>query len=492
MSELHLTNLWSRIVKLYYDSLTSFLKANPYTGKERINNLYKISIVGAGYVGLCTAVCFANRGYKTTISDIREESVRLIQRGSSPFYEPHLNELLKKAIKSGNLRAILDREGAILDSEITFIAVGTPSTLDGSVDLHYVKNSAIETGEALRKKDGYHLVVVKSTVLPGTTEHVVESILEKKSGKKAGKDFGLCMNPEFLREGSAIQDTMKPDRVIVGEHDERSGETLEAFYNDFYNGRVPILRMNPTSAEMVKYASNAFLATKISFINSIANVCERTPNTDVTQVAKAVGMDHRISPHFLEAGAGFGGSCFPKDVKALIGFSKNLSYVPTLLESVLEVNEGQAERMVELARQALGRLNGKKVAVLGLAFKPDTDDVREAPSIRIISLLLRERASVCAYDPIATENAKAIFDGKIDFARSSIECLKNADCCMVATEWSEFKTLKPGAFLKHMKRPIIVDGRRIYNPSEFSRELKYIAIGLGQERYQEKSSHKGD
>jgi len=454
--------------------------------------LHKISIVGAGYVGLCTAVCFANRGYKTTISDIREESVKLIQRGASPFYEPHLNGLLKKAIKSGNLRAILDREGAVLDSEITFITVGTPSTLDGSVNLHFVKNSAREIGGALRKKDGYHLVVVKSTVPPGTTKHVVKSILEKNSGKKAGKDFGLCMNPEFLREGSAIHDTLKPDRVVVGEHDERSGETLEDFYKDFYNGRVPILRMNPASAEMVKYASNALLATKISFINSIANICERVPNLDVTQVAKAVGMDHRVNPLFLEAGVGFGGSCFPKDVKALVSLSRNLGYRPSLLESVLEVNEGQPKRMVELARQELGSLKGKKVAILGLSFKPNTDDMREAPSIRIIILLLREGASICAYDPIATENAKSIFDGKIDFAPSSIECLKNADCCMVVTEWSEFKTLKPSIFLKHMKRPIMIDGRRIYNPSEFSRELKYIAIGLGQEQCQEKNSHKGD
>ena len=443
--------------------------------------MYKISIVGAGYVGLCTAVCFANRGYKTTISDIREESVKLIQRGSSPFYEPHLNGLLKKAIKSGNLRAILDREGAVLDSEITFIVVGTPSKLDGNVDLQYIKNSARETGEALRKKDGYHLVVVKSTVPPGTTEHVVRFMLEKKSGKKAGKDFGLCMNPEFLREGSAIHDTLKPDRVVIGEYDERSGETLEAFYEDFYNGRVPILRMNPASAEMVKYASNTFLATKISFINSIANVCERVPNIDVTQVAKAVGMDHRISPHFLDAGAGFGGSCFPKDVKALVSFSKNLGYRPSLLESVLEVNEGQAKRMVELARQELRSLKGKKVAILGLSFKPNTDDMREAPSIRIMNLLLKEGASVCAYDPVATEKAKAIFKGKIDFARSSIECLKNADCCMIVTEWNEFRDLKSRTFLKHMRIPLVVDGRRIYDPSEFSRELKYLAVGLGRE-----------
>jgi len=444
--------------------------------------LYKISIVGAGYVGLCTAVCFANRGYKTTISDIREESVKLIQRGSSPFYEPHLNGLLKKAIKSGNLRAILDREGAVLDSEITFIAVGTPSKLDGSVDLQYIKNSARETGEALRKKDGYHLVVVKSTVPPGTTEHVAKSMLEKKSGKKAGKDFGLCMNPEFLREGSAIHDTLKPDRVVIGEYDERSGETLEAFYEDFYNGRVPILRMNPASAEMVKYASNTFLATKISFINSIANVCERVPNIDVTQVAKAVGMDHRISPHFLDAGAGFGGSCFPKDVKALVSFSKNLGYRPSLLESVLEVNEGQAKRMVELARQELRSLKGKKVAILGLSFKPNTDDMREAPSIRIMNLLLKEGASVCAYDPVATEKAKAIFKGKIDFAHSSIDCLKNADCCMIVTDWDEFRDLKSRTFLKHMRIPLVVDGRRIYDPSEFSRELKYLAVGLGREK----------
>lgn len=435
-------------------------------------------------------MCFANRGYKTILSTLGKEKVELIQGGSSPFYEPRLNEFLKKAIKSDNLRAVLGREEAVLNSEITFIATGTPSMPDGSVDLHYIKNSAREIGEALPKKDGYHLVVVKSTVPPGTTEHVVKPILEKNSGKKAGRDFGLCMNPEFLREGSAIYDTLKPDRVVIGEYDERSGETLEVLYRDFYNGRVPILRMNLASAEMAKYASNAFLATKISFINSIANICERVSNLNVTQVARAVGMDHRINPLFLEAGVGFGGSCFPKDVKALISFSKNLDYRLSLLESVLEVNEGQAKRVVELARQELGSLKGKKVAILGLSFKPNTDDMREAPSIRIINLLLREGASICAYDPVATENAKAIFNEKIDFARSAIECLKNADCCMIITEWNEFKDLKPNTFLKHMKTPLVVDGRRIYDPSEFSRELKYLAVGLGGKQC--KSPNKSD
>ncbi len=446
--------------------------------------MYKTSIIGAGYVGLCTAVCLANKGYKTTISDLKKDRIKLIQSGHPPFYEPHLSELLMKAVRSGDLLATSDREKAVLNSDITFITVGTPSKPDGTADLQYIRGSAEEIGRALREKDGYHLVVVKSTVPPGTTEYVVKPILEGASGKKVGENYGLCMNPEFMREGSAIHDILEPDRVIIGEYDERSGKTLETFYHGFYSGRPHILRMGLASAEMVKYATNAFLATKVSFINSIASICEGVPNLNVTQVAKAVGMDHRISPLFLEAGCGFGGSCFPKDLRALIAFSKRLGYNPSLLEAVLEVNERQAMRIVELARRGLGDLKGKRVAILGLSFKPNTDDVREAPSIRIINLLLRGGASICAYDPMAIEKAKSIFNGRVDFARSSIECLRGADCCMVLTEWDEFKNLRPSTFMKYMKTPLVVDGRRIYDPSEFSEKLRYFAIGVGPKRRQ--------
>jgi len=331
----------------------------------------------------------------------------------------------------------------------------------------------------LNKKDAYHLVVVKSTVVPGTTENMVKPSIEKNSGKCCGVDFGLCMNPEFLREGAALYDTLHPDRVIIGEHDEKSGDILESLYRDFLGEETPpMIRTNLPTAELIKYANNAFLATKISFINAIANICEKIPEADVTVVAKGVGLDKRVSPLFLRAGLGYGGSCFPKDVKALISFSKSLGYSPVLFKAVENVNNVQPYRAVELAKKLIGDLAGKRVAILGLAFKPETDDMREAVSMKITNKLLEEGANVVAYDPKASVNAKHVFGDKIEYARSSLECLKDAECCIVVTEWEEFKQLEPEVFIKHMKSPVVIDGRRIYNPKKFSRRLKFAAIGL--------------
>jgi UDPglucose 6-dehydrogenase len=441
----------------------------------------KISVIGLGYVGLCTAVGFASKGYTVVSSDVDAGKVAKIKEGIPPFHEPRLPEMLKQTIDNGHLICLANQtQNVVLETDITFIAVGTPSKPDGSIDLQFIETVSRDIGKALSQKSSYHLVVVKSTVVPGTAQNTVKSNLENESRKRCGEAFGLCMNPEFLRQGSAFQDTFNADRVVVGSYDQKSGVTLEELYREFYLPKVPpIIRTSLATAELIKYASNAMLATKISFINTIASICEKIPGADVKTVAAAMGIDKRIGPLFLDAGLGYGGSCFPKDVKALIACSKAFGYTPELLESVENINHTQPLKAVEFCRQELGKLEGKKIAILGLAFKPDTDDMREARVIPIINQLLKEGAEVTTYDPVAINMAKSIFQDKIRYAPSAIACLKNADCCITVTEWDEFKKLTPKDFIKNMKHPILIDGRRIFNPEEFSGKIKFLAIGLG-------------
>jgi len=441
----------------------------------------KVSVIGVGYVGLCTAVGFASKGYSVVCSDVDAAKVAKINEGISPFHEPGLPEMLKQTIDNGYLKCLANQTlNAVSETDITYIAVGTPSKPDGSIDLQYIENVSSDIGKALKQKSNYHVVVVKSTVVPGTTQNTVKPNLENESGKICGQDFGLCMNPEFLRQGSAFQDTFNADRVVVGSNDQKSGDTLEALYREFYYPKVPpIIRTSLATAELIKYASNAMLATKISFINTIANICEKIPGADVKTVATAMGLDRRIGPLFLDAGLGYGGSCFPKDVKALIACSKAYGYTPELLESVENINHSQPLKAVEFCKQALGTLEGKKVAILGLAFKPDTDDMREARVIPIINQLLKEGVTITAYDPVAINMAKTIFQNRIQYAYSAIDCLKNADAAILVTEWDELKKLTSEDFIKNMKQPILIDGRRIYDPKAFSEKIKFTAIGLG-------------
>ncbi len=436
-----------------------------------------ISVVGTGYVGLSTAVCFAVRGYNVIASTYDVDKIRLINDKIPPFYEPMLADLLARGIESGNLKAIYGREEAILSTDVTFVTVGTPELADGSIDLTFVKKACEEIGRALREKDGYHLVAIKSTVTPGTTSGIVKPMLEAESGRSAGRDFALCMTPEFLRQGSSIYDTFNPDRVIIGEHDEVSGDALDSLFQEFYRSNVPIVRMNLASAEMVKYASNAFLATKISFANELANVCEKLDDIDVNHVMAGVGLDSRISPKFLNAGAGFGGSCLPKDVKALVSTAKELGYEAPLLRTVLGVNETQALHVADLALSILGRAKGKKIALLGLSFKPDTDDVREAPSLKIARRLMDNGAVVCAFDPVVTRITRPNFED-LKCARSVEECLRGAHCCILVTEWEQFVHLEPEDFIKSMAEPIVIDARRVYDAEKFVRKLHFFGVGL--------------
>jgi UDPglucose 6-dehydrogenase len=440
-----------------------------------------ISIVGMGYVGLCTGIGFANKDFCVIAADKDSKKVTLINKGIPTFHEPKLEELLQEAIKNGNLKCISDTEKAVKNTDITFITVGTPSNSDGSINLTQINDSASEIGNALNIKDDYHLVVVKSTVVPGTTENTIKPILEKQSHKVCGADFGLCMNPEFLQEGSAVHDAQHPDRIIIGENDQKSGDILQALYSEVHHEEsIPIIRTNLPTAELIKYANNSFLATKISYINTIANICEKISGADISIVAQCIGLDKRINPQFLKAGLGYGGSCFPKDVKALIAFSSKLGYRPNLLQATHEVNQKQANYAVAKAKSKLKDLKDKKVAILGLAFKPDTDDMREARSILIINQLLTESAIITVYDPVAISNAKSIFGNRINYASSAINCLKGADCCILVTEWNEFKNLKPEDFNRNMRQSILIDGRRIYNPIEYRKELNFQAIGLGE------------
>jgi UDPglucose 6-dehydrogenase len=441
-----------------------------------------VSVTGTGFVGLVSAVCFAERGFKAYAVTHDEDKAKTINQGEPPFYEPKLKRLLRSSLKSKLFRCTTDLKEAASNSEITFIAVGTPSRPDGDIDLSIIKRSSEEIGEAIAEKRGYHLVVVKSTVVPGTTGGLVKDSVEKHSGKKAGDGFGLCMSPEFLREGKAVYDTFHTDRVVIGEYDRKSGDILHKFYRRFYGKKTPpILRMSLASAEMVKYASNAFLAAKISFINEIARICEATAGVDVAEVAKGMGYDKRIGHLFLEAGLGFGGSCFPKDVRALIAYAQRKRYPPLLLRSILDVNERQAFHGVELAEQLVGSLKGKRVALLGLAFKPETSDIREAASLKIIDRLLGLGAEVAVYDPVAMPEVEKLYGKKIMYAGSPRDCLKKADCCILVTEWSEFKKLKPGDFTKVMRNPAVVDGRKVFNPNVFSKKLRFAAVGWGHQ-----------
>ena len=411
----------------------------------------KISVIGGGYVGLVSAVCFAQLGHTVGLIEIDIDRASSISRGSPQIYEKGLEALLSKHLeKSLHVSTAYD---AIPDTEIFFICVGTPEGDNGHPDLSMIQSACQSLGRSLIDMDSYHVVVVKSTVPPGTTEGlVVPTVLEHS--QRAGDEIGFCMNPEFLREGRAVEDFMHPDRIVIGSNDSRAGDWAESAYRGI---EAPIVRTGIKSAEMIKYASNAFLATKISFANEIGNLCKRL-GIDVYEVMEGVGMDHRISPHFLDAGAGFGGSCFPKDLSALIHLAEGMNEEPLILRSVQNVNERQSARMLELLQKKIGSLEGKRIAVLGLAFKNDTDDVRQSRSIPVILELEEMGAKIAAYDPRANDNMKKLIPD-IEYCSRVTDALKDADACIVMTEWPEFSLLDEEFDL--MKNRVIIEGRRI-------------------------------
>lgn len=441
---------------------------------------FVVAVFGLGPVGLVTAISLARKGCNVIGIDVNESHLRRLRKGDATFFEPSLSRYLKD---SGVKKRLTFSGDSSLNakSDITFITVGTPSAKDGSVTLDNIQRAAISIGGSIRGIKHYQLVAVKSTVTPGTARHMVRPTIEKASGKSI-REFGVCSNPEFLREGNAMRDADFPDRIIIGSDDPKAMRCLEKFYRFIYRKDTPpIKRTTYENAELIKYANNAFLATKISFINCIANIAERTPHSDVTSIADGIGLDERIGRKFLNAGLGWGGSCFPKDVRGLLSYSRASGYAPTLLATVVETNERQKAKAVALATSMLGTLKGKSIAILGLAFKPETDDMREAVAVTIIRGLLARGANVKVYDPKARGNAQKIFHKSIAYAADKIECLRDADCCILVTEWDEFRSLSPKEFTKLMRTPVVIDGRRLYNPRRMiDSGVRFAAIGLGQ------------
>ncbi|WP_022835596.1 UDP-glucose dehydrogenase family protein [Salisaeta longa] len=442
-----------------------------------------ISIVGTGYVGLVSGVCLAEKGHTVTCVDIDAAKVQQINQGDPPIYEAGLAELLARTVGT-RLFATTDLPAAVHASDLTLIAVGTP--FDGTtIDLSYIKQAARDVGAALRTKDAYHAVIVKSTVVPGTTSDVVRPLLEEAAGKRAGRDFGVGMNPEFLREGTAIEDFMAPDRIVMGGMDERTLDRLDALYAVFPD--TDKLRTTPRTAEMIKYAANALLATLISYSNEIGNLCSALGDIDAQDVMRGVHLDKRMSPllpdgsritpgftSYLSAGCGFGGSCFPKDVKALVAHGSSAQVPMPLLQSVLDINAAQPQQMLRLLRAHLPDLRGRRVAVLGLAFKPGTDDVRESPALPVIRSLRAEGAHVMAYDPVAAHEAQAVLGTEgITYAPSLAAALSDAEAVLLITRWPAFAEV-PALLEGRSPAPVVIDGRRMLAKDSVPR---YAAIG---------------
>jgi UDPglucose 6-dehydrogenase len=429
----------------------------------------KIAVVGSGYVGLVAGACLAENGNEVVCVDKDPVKIRLLQRGKVPIYEPGLEELVRRNRSEKRLTFTTALERGVRNAQIIFIAVGTPTGEDGSADLQHVLAVARDTARAM---NGYKVIVNKSTVPVGTAAKVREVIRRETT-----HPFSVVSNPEFLKQGAAIEDFMKPDRVVIGAEDPRGAELMKELYAPFTRTGAPIMLMDCASAELCKYAANAMLATRISFMNEVANVCESV-GADVDQVRRAVAAGRRIGPSFLFPGIGYGGSCFPKDVKAMLRFAAEKNYKFAILDAVEAVNERQKLRLLTKLQSELGSLKGKHIALWGLAFKPRTDDMREAPSVPLIQGLLAAGASVQVYDPEAMKVAKGIFGSKISYADNSYAALTGADALVIVTEWNEFREPDFARMRKILRSPIIFDGRNLYNPEQIrAHGFTYISIG---------------
>lgn len=436
----------------------------------------KITVVGTGYVGLVSGACFADVGIEVVCVDVDQQKIEGLKNGVMPIYEPGLEEIVKRNFASGRLKFSTDLGEAIQDSQVAFIAVGTPPGEDGSADLKYVLAVADEIG---RKMTDYMVVATKSTVPVTTGEKVRASIKSALDQRGADIPFAVASNPEFLKEGAAVEDFMKPDRIVIGVDDERAEEIMKRLYKPFQLNGDRIIFMDIPSAEMTKYAANAMLATKISFMNDIANLCEKV-GANANMVRKGIGSDPRIGTKFIYPGVGYGGSCFPKDVKAIIKTGKQYGYDLKVLQAVEDVNEAQKHVLVEKVKQHFGEdLSGKTFALWGLSFKPNTDDMREAPAIVIIDELIAAGAKVKGYDPIAMKEAQHIYVGdKITYAKDAYDACVDADALLLVTEWSEFRIPSWEAIGKLLKNKVVFDGRNIYD-KKYLGELEFIHYGIG-------------
>jgi UDPglucose 6-dehydrogenase len=440
----------------------------------------KVAIVGSGYVGLVTGTCFAEVGIEVTCVDIDKKKIDNLIEGIIPIYEPGLDEMVHRNMKKGRLNFTTSLKDALVDCEMVFSAVGTPPDEDGSADLQYVISVARDCGKYM---NDYLLIVTKSTVPVGTAEIVRKAVKEELDKRGVSIEFDVASNPEFLKEGAAIDDFLKPDRIVVVCDSPRAEELMRALYKPFTLNGHPVISMDIVSAEMTKYAANSMLATKISFMNDIANLCEIV-GADINMVRKGIGSDSRIGNKFIYPGAGYGGSCFPKDVKALIHTAEDYNYSLRVLKAVEAVNDDQKSVMFnKINTYFKGDLKGKIVAVWGLSFKPQTDDMREAPSLVIIKKLIAAGAKVKAYDPVAMTEARRILDEQIEYAADQYDALIDADCLLMITEWPEFKFPNFNVMRKLLKTPVIFDGRNIYDVSEIKKKnFDYFCIGVNTTR----------
>ena len=433
-----------------------------------------VCVIGSGYVGLVTGACFAEFGVNVICADKDESKIDRLERGEIPIYEPGLEALVKRNVSQGRLAFTADTPEAVRASLVVFIAVGTPPRADGGTDLSYVEAVAGEVGRAL---NGYKVIVTKSTVPVGTSERVRQRIQAELDAAGSDLKFSVASNPEFLREGAAINDFMRPDRVVIGTDDEMAAAILRDLYRPLYLNETPFVTTNLPTAELTKYAANAFLATKISFINEVANLCERI-GADVNAVARGIGLDGRIGKKFLHAGPGFGGSCFPKDTRSAAHFAREIGEEFQIVEAVIRVNERQRERMVEKIRRAVGGdLSGKTIAVLGLSFKPETDDMRDAPAVDIIAGLQKGGAQVRAFDPVAMDAARVALRD-VHFCSDAYEACEGADAVVIVTEWNQFRMLELERVRKRVRRPVLVDLRNVYEPGPLAKAgFEYHSVG---------------
>jgi len=431
-----------------------------------------ICVVGTGYVGLVTGACFAEFGLRVVCVDKDETKIQSLKSGVIPIYELGLEELVKKNLQEGRLAFTTDLGWAVETSLVIFIAVGTPSQEDGSADLSYVEAVAHDIAQHM---NGYKVIVTKSTVPVGTGERLREII---GAVRKEKVDFDMVSNPEFLREGSAIEDFMRPNRIVIGAESSQAIAIMKDLYRPLYLIETPFIITNVPTAEMIKYTSNAFLATKISFINEVANLCELM-GADVHQVARGMGLDRRIGSKFLHPGPGFGGSCFPKDAHAISSLARKKGYDFEIVDAVLRVNSRQQRLMVEKIKKMIGELDGKTIGVLGLAFKPNTNDIRESPAIEIIKGLLQSGARIRAYDPAAMEEAKKVLT-EVVFCQDAYDTVKGCDAVVLATEWNQFRNLDLERIKEVLKQAVFIDLRNVYEPARMA-ELKFRYVGVGRQ-----------
>jgi len=434
----------------------------------------KIGVVGLGFVGLSLTSVLSSKGYDTVGIDINKDKCKKISKGISPFFEPELEKILKNGLKK---KLIISNDFSLINNcDFLFVTVGTPQNTNGSIDLSIIKKAISTIGESLKKNKKKPIIFVKSTVTPGTMKKIILPILEKKSNKKAGKDFGLISNPEFLQESSAIKDTKFPHVVVLGGYQTKFMKKAKMFFMKLHPN-VPIIITNHETAEMIKYANNSFLATKISFINQLSNICQKIPGANIDDIAKTIGLDPRIGKLFLNAGPGYGGSCLPKDMKALINFANISGINPILLNAVEEVNTKQLKQIIALTKQKLGNLSSKKITILGTAFKPDTDDIRDSIAIELIKKLLKMKPKIIIHDPKAMKNTKRIFEDKISYAKTIEDALSKSHCIIIMTQWKQYEKLNNNEF-KYMTRKFVIDCRRMLVGKQL--DIDYYAIGLGK------------